>query len=31
MYYTVRETKNVLVACLIHGIHNVLVVLSTIP
>ena len=28
MYYTVRETKNILVAFIIHGLHNTLVVLS---
>jgi len=28
MYYTVRETKNILVAFIIHGLHNALVVLS---
>ncbi len=28
MYYTVRETKNILVAFIIHGLHNTLVILS---
>ena len=29
MYYAVRETKNILVAFIIHGLHNALVILST--
>ena len=28
MYYAVKETKNILVAFIIHGLHNALVVLS---
>ena len=27
-YHAVRETKNILVAFIIHGLHNTLVILS---
>ncbi len=29
IYYTVRETKTILIAFIIHGLHNTLVILST--
>ena len=29
MYYAVKETKNILVVLIIHGLHNTLVILST--